>query len=106
MKTDDSKILVIQGLVAQMFGLQAEELSRDRRKRAVTMPPQIAMYLAKQETGASLAEIGMLFGGRHHSTVTHAIHRVETMRHADAATNRLIESVQVNLKSSALPPCL
>jgi chromosomal replication initiator protein len=55
------------------------------------------MYLAKHETHISLANIGRLFGGKHHTTVLHALDRVEALRREDAATYRLIESVRRNL---------
>ncbi len=77
---DEGKILAIQGFVAGAFGLRTEELSTSRRERAFTIPRQIAMYLAKQETHASLATIGSLFGGKHHTTVIHAIDRIEALR--------------------------
>jgi chromosomal replication initiator protein len=95
-----SKVTAIQVLVARMFSLQPEELSTSRRVRSVTIPRQIAMYLAKRETDASLAEIGNLFGGKHHSTVLHAVLRIEELRHTDSATDLAITILQKNLNSS------
>ncbi len=94
---DEGRVLAIQGLVAHVFGLRTEEMSSGRQERAVTLPRQIAMYLAKHETHISLANIGRLFGGKHHTTVLHALDRVEALRREDAATYRLIESVRRNL---------
>ena len=59
-------------------------------RRAYVLPRQIAMYIARQVTGASLEEIGREFGGRHHATVLHSIKKVEAMRRTDEALNRTI----------------
>jgi len=56
------------------------------------MPRQIAMYLSKSLTNASLPEIGRSFGGKHHSTVIHSIKKVEEMRKTDLDFNSLIAS--------------
>ena len=56
------------------------------------MPRQVAMYLCKALTHASLPEIGRSFGGKHHSTVIHSIRKVETLRKADAQFNMLLNS--------------
>lgn len=96
---DEGRILAIQGLVAHLFGLQLAELSISRRERAFSRPRQIAMYLAKLETDASLADIGSLFGGKHHSTVIHATERIEALRQADSATDLAIDMIRRNLKS-------
>jgi chromosomal replication initiator protein len=70
----------IKRSVAYFFGMPVEELHRRSTIRAVTIPRQIAMYLAKQITDASLAEIGRQFGGLNYTTVTHSIRRVEEQR--------------------------
>ena len=56
-------------------------------------PRQIAMYLAKELTHASLPEIGRYFGGKHHTTVLHSIQKIEQLRHSDVDLNRMIHSV-------------
>ena len=93
-----SKIIAIQGLVAGAFNLRSEELSTSSRERALTIPRQIAMYLAKYETDASLMEIGGAFGGRHHTTVSHAISKIEELRRSNLATELVIETLQNKLK--------
>ena len=60
------------------------------KRRAYVLPRQLAMYIVKQLTGASLEEIGREFGGRHHTTVLHSINKVEAMRRTDEALNRAI----------------
>ena len=73
----------IQKLVSQHFELKPLDLVSARRARAVARPRQIAMYLAKRLTTRSLPEIGRKFGGRDHSTVIHAVRRVEQLRDSD-----------------------
>ena len=73
----------IQKLVSQHFELKPLDLISARRARAVARPRQIAMYLAKRLTTRSLPEIGRKFGGRDHSTVIHAVRRVEQLRDTD-----------------------
>jgi len=60
------------------------------QRRAYVLPRQIAMYIARQLTGASLQEISREFGGRHYTTVLHSIKKVEEMRRTDEALNRTI----------------
>jgi hypothetical protein len=61
------------------------ELTVRTNRRAYVLPRQIAMYIARQLTGASLQEIGREFGNRHHTTTLHAIRRIERMRLSDSA---------------------
>jgi chromosomal replication initiator protein len=58
------------------------------------VPRQIAMYLAKQMTEASLPEIGRQFGGKHHTTVMHSIAKIDEQRRADKDLNRTINKLQ------------
>ena len=62
------------------------------------MPRQVAMYLCKSLTNASLPEIGKSFGGKHHSTVIHSIRKVEEMRQRDSSFNTLINSLLESLR--------
>ncbi len=73
----------IQKLVCEHFELKPIDLISARRARAVARPRQIAMYLAKRLTTRSLPEIGRKFGGRDHSTVIHAVRRIEGLRDTD-----------------------
>ena len=84
-------IQAIRRLVSEHFYLcemRDPELTVRTNRRAYALPRQIAMYIARQLTGASLQEIGREFGGRHHTTVLHAINKIEGMRHSDEALNR------------------
>jgi hypothetical protein len=66
------------------------ELTVRSNRRAYALPRQLAIYIARQLTGASLEEIGREFGGRHHTTVLHSINRIEAMRRLDEAFDRTI----------------
>ena len=87
LRTSDRRITIeeIQKRVAEHFNIKLAEMSSARRSRAVARPRQVAMYLAKQLTSRSLPEIGRKFGGRDHTTVMHAVRRVDELRTADAA---------------------
>jgi chromosomal replication initiator protein len=85
-----SKIKAIQRAVVHLFGMPVEELRQKSTRRAVTVPRQIAIYLAKQMTDASLPEIGRHFGGKHHTTVMHSIAKVEEERRTDSAVDLVI----------------
>jgi chromosomal replication initiator protein len=69
----------IQKRVAQYFQVSLQELLSARRARNIARPRQVAMYLAKQLTPKSLVEIGQRFGGRDHTTVMHAVAKVESL---------------------------
>jgi chromosomal replication initiator protein len=62
------------------------------------MPRQIAMYLCKKLTNASLPEIGKSFGGKHHSTVIHSITKIEELRRRDPDFNTLVNSYLENFR--------
>ncbi|MGQ9918525.1 MAG: chromosomal replication initiator protein DnaA [Bryobacteraceae bacterium] len=79
--------------VAERFGLEPAQLKQKTNAHEISRPRQIAMALCKELTGASLPEIGRHFGGKHHTTVLHAIRRVEAMRREDPEINRLIHSL-------------
>ena len=79
--------------VADRFGLQPGQLKQKTNAHEISRPRQIAMYLCREITGASLPEIGRHFGGKHHTTVLHAIRKVEQLRSQDPEINRLIHSI-------------
>jgi chromosomal replication initiator protein len=90
-------IEAIQQAVADMFGLSIEDLRTERRSRDVAVPRQIAMYLVKLMTDASLSEIGREFGGKHHTTVMHSIAKVHELRRSDAALDHTIRKLLTSL---------
>ncbi len=75
----------IQKRVAEHFNIRLSDMHSPRRARAVARPRQVAMYLAKQLTTRSLPEIGRKFGGRDHTTVMHAVKRIDQLRATDAS---------------------
>jgi chromosomal replication initiator protein len=77
----------IQRKVADYYALKMTDLLSARRAREVARPRQVAMYLAKKLTPRSLPEIGRRFGGRDHTTVMHAVKRIEELRAADSELN-------------------
>ncbi|MGA8741088.1 MAG: chromosomal replication initiator protein DnaA, partial [Terracidiphilus sp.] len=70
----------IQRAVAEQFGMKVSDLKQKNNSRNVVVPRQIAMYLAKQMTEASLPEIGRQFGNKHHTTVMHSIGKIDELR--------------------------
>jgi chromosomal replication initiator protein len=87
----------IQKAVAEQFGLRLVEIKAKNNSRAIVYPRQIAMYLAKHLTEASLPEIGRQFGGKHHTTVLHSVEKIEEARKTDKDLNRLINKLTEQL---------
>jgi len=90
-------IEAIQKAVAEQFGLRLPEIKAKNNSRAIVYPRQIAMYLAKQLTEASLPEIGRQFGGKHHTTVLHSVEKIEEARKTDKDLNRLLNKLTETL---------
>jgi chromosomal replication initiator protein len=85
-------IEIIQKYVSDYYQLKHGELKSRNNSKSIAMPRQIAMYLCKALTNASLPEIGKSFGGKHHSTVIHSIRKIEGLRKTDGDFNTLINS--------------
>ncbi|HZJ33297.1 MAG TPA: chromosomal replication initiator protein DnaA [Vicinamibacterales bacterium] len=91
----DAKAVTIESIqkhISDYYQLKVGELKSRNNSKSIAMPRQIAMYLSKSLTNASLPEIGRSFGGKHHSTVIHSIKKVEEMRKTDHDFNNLISS--------------
>ena len=93
LKSNNKKITIeeIQKKVAEHFNIRLTDMHSPRRSRSVARPRQIAMYLAKSITSRSLPEIGRKFGGRDHTTVMHAVKKIEELKHEDNNFNEDIE---------------
>ena len=91
-------IEVIQKFVADYYQLKPAELKSRNNSKSVAMPRQIAMYLCKALTNASLPEIGKSFGGKHHSTVIHSIRKIEDLRKRDGDFNTLLNTLSESLR--------
>ena len=100
-RSNDRRVTIpeIQRQVAEYFNIRLSELLSARRARAVARPRQIAMYLSKSLTTKSLPEIGRKFGGRDHTTVIHAVRRIDELREIDSALDKDIEHLQRTLES-------
>ena len=85
-------IEIIQKFVADYYQLKLGDLKSRNNSKSIAMPRQIAMYLCKGLTSASLPEIGRSFGGKHHSTVIHSIRKIEALRQHDGNFNNLIHN--------------
>ena len=87
----------IQRAVAEQFGMKVSDLKQKNNSRNVVVPRQIAMYLAKQMTEASLPEIGRQFGNKHHTTVMHSIGKIDEQRRTDKDLHRTLNKLQEQL---------
>ncbi len=85
-------IEMIQKFVADHYNVKLTDLKAKNNAKSVVVPRQIAMYLTKTLTGASLPEIGKEFGGKHHSTVIHSVSKIDDLRKKDPGFDRLINS--------------
>jgi chromosomal replication initiator protein len=98
---DDNRAVTIEGIqkyVADRYQLKVNDLKSRNNSKSIALPRQIAMYLCKQLTPASLPEIGRSFGGKHHSTVIHSIGKIERLRAKDSDFNTLINSCLENFR--------
>jgi chromosomal replication initiator protein len=92
LRSDERAVTIdmIQKFVADYYQLKLVDLKSRNNSKSIAMPRQVAMYLCKALTSASLPEIGRSFGGKHHSTVIHSIRKVADLRKRDATFNSLI----------------
>jgi len=100
LQNDDRAVTIeiVQKAVADHYSLKVAELKSKNNSKSVALPRQIAMYLCKALTNASLPEIGKSFGGKHHSTVIHSIRKVEDLRQKDGDFNTVINSLMDSFK--------
>ncbi len=84
--------------VAEKFNMQPAQLKMKSNTRQIAYPRQIAMYMVKELTHASLPEIGRYFGGKHHTTVLHSVQKIEAIRQRDEDLNSLIHSLMDSLQ--------
>jgi chromosomal replication initiator protein len=79
--------------VAEKFNLQPAQLKQKTNARNISYPRQVAMYMIKELTQASLPEIGRAFAGKHHTTVLHSVQKIDKLRHKDPDLNRMLHSL-------------
>jgi len=101
LRANDRRITIeeIQKRVAEHFNIRLADMHSARRARAVARPRQVAMYLCKQLTPRSLPEIGRKFGGRDHTTVMHAVRKIEELLVEDRALGEDIDLLKRMLES-------
>jgi chromosomal replication initiator protein len=90
----------IQSAVSDRFGLSMEELCGDRRSQNIVYPRQVAMYLSRELTDASLPKIGREFGGRDHTTVIHATSKIARMIREDRSVYNLVQELTARIKQA------
>jgi chromosomal replication initiator protein len=102
LRAHDRKVTIeeIQKRVSEHYNIRQTEMTSSRRARAVARPRQVAMYLSKQLTTRSLPEIGRKFGNRDHTTVMHAVSRVNELMQADGDFAEGVELLRRILESS------
>lgn len=87
----------IQAAVARHFGVHFSSMTSESRERFYARPRQVAMYLVRDLTGLSLAQIGRRFGGRDHSTIIHGINTVRDRMSDDAELEAAISAIRKGL---------
>ncbi len=90
----------IQEAVSDRFGLSVMELCGQRRSQAVAYPRQVAMYLSREMTDASLPKIGKEFGGRDHTTVIHATSKITRLISEDRSVYNLVQDLTARIKQA------
>jgi chromosomal replication initiator protein len=101
LRANDRRITIeeIQKRVSAHFNVRIADMHSARRARAVARPRQVAMYLSKQLTSRSLPEIGRKFGGRDHTTVMHAVRKVEELKATDSSFAEDVELLRRMLEA-------
>jgi chromosomal replication initiator protein len=96
LRANDRRVTIeeIQKRVAEHFNIRISDMHSPRRARVVARPRQVAMYLAKQLTSRSLPEIGRKFGNRDHTTVMHAVRKIDELRSLDASFAEDVDLLQ------------
>jgi chromosomal replication initiator protein len=99
---EEEKIITIEHIqrgVSDLFGLRLSDLKAKTRTKAVAFPRQVAMYLSRQLTHASLAEVGRAFGGKDHTTVLHAVEKIHALLQEDPKLRKTIDTLTQSITS-------
>jgi len=94
-ETQEKRITIeeIQKRVGEHFNMRVQDLKVRSNSKTIAFPRQVAMFVVKQLTSASLPEIGRQFGGKHHTTVLHSINKIEGQRQVDKELNKAINKI-------------
>jgi len=101
-KNQDNRFVTIESIqkeVANFFGMRVQDLKSARKQKNIAVPRQITMYLARRYTGASYPEIGEKFGGKDHSTVIHAVKKIEKLLGKDLAMTKNVDSLSQKIET-------
>jgi chromosomal replication initiator protein len=90
---------MVQKVVSTFYNIKISDLKVKRKYKAYVIPRQVAMYLSRKLTNASLLEIGEKFGGKDHSTVLHSIKKVEERMSKETPFKEMIENLHSRIKS-------
>jgi chromosomal replication initiator protein len=93
---EEEKVITIEQIqrkVAEAYGIKLADLKAKNRTKAVAFPRQIAMYLARQLTHSSLSEVGRAFGGKDHTTVLHAVDKIQVLLQEDPKLRKAIDGL-------------
>jgi chromosomal replication initiator protein len=103
LRCNDRKVTIeeIQRRVAEYYNVRLADMLSARRARAVARPRQVAMWLSKQLTTRSLPEIGRKFGGRDHTTVIHAVRKIDELRQSDSGMDEDVDLLKRMLESGS-----
>jgi chromosomal replication initiator protein len=95
LQKQDRRITIdsIQKAVAERFSIKPATLREKSNRKEIVLPRQVAMFLVKELTQASLPEIGRAFGGKHHTTVIHSIKKIDGQRGGDPDLNKMLNSL-------------
>ena len=88
------KIEIIQNAVAQHFGLSLNDLKSNTRRPTIALPRQVAMYLIRKHMGIGFKEIGRSFGGKDHTTILHACHKIENHLRSDKMMSDAVDLIR------------
>jgi chromosomal replication initiator protein len=93
---EEEKVITIEHIqrtASAFFGVRLSDMGAKSRARAVALPRQVAMYVARQLTHASLAEVGRAFGGKDHTTVLHAVEKIQALIHEDPRFKKTVDAL-------------
>lgn len=99
---DDERPITVEAvikMVCDLYNIKISDIKAKRRTKDIALPRQVAMFVAKQVTDASLSEIGKSFGGKDHATVIYACKQVAERRSRDDGFNRIIENMILKIKT-------
>jgi chromosomal replication initiator protein len=92
---------LIKKATAEYYSVKIDDMSAKIRTKEIAIARQVAMYLARQYTGASLPKIGADFGGRDHTTVLHAYEKIKSALKTDSGVQEAVKNISAKLKSYA-----